>query len=85
MRLTPRQWAILNRMKKRNIDRDGPEAGREMVEALWHTGLFTSVEQGQVVCKQLVAKGLAQPLGVNASNGRCYASINTHYQEQSDV
>lgn len=85
MKLTPRQEAILNRMKRRNMEQDGPETGREMVDALWGTGLFTSFEQGQVVCKQLVAKGLVEPLGFGPLNARCYGPVNTNKSEADDA
>jgi len=70
--LTERQFLILCRVQERNVLRDGAETGREMAEALWHTGEFTSYEQGQRSCKQLVKKGLLCELGVAAFGARCY-------------
>ena len=70
--MTPRQAAILQRMRSRDVISHGAETGREMVEALWHTGLFTSHEQGQRVCKQLVAKGYFCELGFGGYKARCY-------------
>ena len=72
MSLTERQAAILRRMARRNLNRDGAESGAEMADALWRTGLFTSLEQGQRTCKQLEAKGLAMPLGVAMSGAKTW-------------
>jgi hypothetical protein len=70
--LTRRQQLILARMLRRNIDRDGAESGIEMAQALWCTGAFTSVEQGQRTCEQLVRKGLAVRLGASPTRARTY-------------
>ena len=72
MRLTPRQEVVLARLRSRDIERDGPETGAEMVAALWDTGRFTSYEQGQRTCAQLERKGLAVALGWGRNNARCY-------------
>lgn len=74
-KLTERQAAILRRMQR--LERQHgighcPETGPEMVEALWASKAFTSVEQGQRACKQLSAKGLVEPLGFGADGGRCW-------------
>ena len=83
MKLTPRQKAIMDRMNNRNLKTNGPETGPEMVMALWETGLFTSVEQGQRTCKQLVAKGLVEPLGWGADNARCFGPSASIKREAS--
>jgi hypothetical protein len=48
------------------------ESGAEMAEALWATGLFTSLEQGQRAAKQLVRKELAFICGQTATGANCY-------------
>lgn len=72
MKLTPRQEAVLARLRSRDLDKEAAESGGEIADALWHTGLFTSREQGQRTCKQLVDKGLAVKLGFGAYNAQCY-------------
>ena len=71
MRLTERQRAVLERVKARNVAMHGPETGPEIGMALLGDG-FTSCEQGQRTCKQLVAKGLLCELGFGEFNARCY-------------
>ena len=71
--MTPRQTAILQRVKARDVQANGPETGPEMVSGLWMVpGLFTSIEQGQRTCKQLVAKGYLCELGFSETGARCY-------------
>lgn len=77
MRLTPRQKAILARMCRRDMMRDGPESGGEMAKAMWGTGAFTSYEQGQRAAKQLVAKGLAYEIGRSETYAQCYGPTDT--------
>ena len=62
----------MGRINTRNIDRDGAESGTEMAMALWNTGVFTSCEQGQRTCEQLVKKGLLVRLGWDENYARCY-------------
>lgn len=83
MRLNERQTALLSRMCRQNIERDGAESGQEMVQAVWGTGHFTSYEQGQRTAEQLVTKGLAVKMGVSPSGVQCYGpsveGLKTHH------
>jgi len=72
IKLNARQKAILRRMCRRDLDRDGPESGSEMAEALWGLCLFTSVEQGQRTAMQLLHKGLAERAGVTMTGAQCF-------------
>lgn len=64
-RLTPRQRAVLTRLVDQDININGAETGREIATACWR--FFTSYEQGQRTCRQLQARGLAEPLGYHGN------------------
>ena len=69
MKVTPRQEAVLKWLGRNAAV---PESGPEIVARLWHTGAFTSLEQGHRTCKQLATKGLVRPMGWTASNSRTW-------------
>jgi len=72
MKLTPRQQQKLSRMVQNHINGQSFESGKEMARFCWHSGAFTSSEQGQAVCKQLVWKGLADEVGCTPTGARTY-------------
>lgn len=73
-RLTPRQAHILDFMRAHEAENAAPLSGYAMAEALWETGAFTALEQGQRTCRQLEEKGMIASAGMTPTGAQCWVT-----------